>query len=220
MQAVTGYYRAPVRDAFDIVRSGYDGIGVRYRDWSASSPLRLSWLQRLLDDLASGSLVVDLGCGPGEPATRLLAERHRVVGVDASSVQLGLAREAAPTSLLVQADMTRLALRPGSVDAIASFYALGHVPSDRHAALFADMASWLRPGGVLLTNAPIGPGDERDDDWLGVPMFFGGIGEVATRAAIEAAGLVVNEWQVVEEDEGNDQTIRFLWLIATKPDRL
>ena len=175
-------------------------------------------MQRLLDDLAPASQVVDLGCGPGEPATRLLAQQHRVIGVDASSAQLALAREAAPTALLVQADMTRIAFRPGSVDAIASFYALGHVPSDRHAALFSHMARWLRPGGMLLTSAPVGAGDERDGNWLGVPMFFGGIGESATRVAVEAAGLVVNEWQVVEEDEGTDQTVRLLWLIATKPD--
>ena len=48
-------------------------------------------------------------------------------------------------------------------------------------------------------------------------MFFGGIGEAATRQAVEAAGLVVNDWQVMEEDEGDDQTVRFIWLTATKP---
>ena len=162
------HYRRSVSDAFDIVRSGYDSIGVRYRDWSSTSPVRLSWVQRLRDDLTPRSLVVDLGCGPGEPATRLLAEQHRVVGVDASSAQLRLAREAAPSALLVQADMTRLAFRPSSVDAIASFYALGHVPPDRHAALFSSIATWLRPGRMLLTSAPTGPGDGRDDNWLGV----------------------------------------------------
>ena len=118
---------------------------------------------------------------------------------------------------LVQADMTRLALRPASVDAVASFYALGHVPSGRHAALFAAVASWLRPGGLLLTSAPLMTGDAEDPDWLGVPMSFGGIGEEATRQAVAAAGLDAETWDVVEEDEGDGVTVPFLWLVARKP---
>ncbi len=204
-------------EAFDIVRSGFDRIGVRYREWSSASPTRLNFVRRLLRELTPGSLVVELGCGPGEPATRLLAAKHRVLAVDASLTQLWLAREAAPTAALVQADMARLALRPGSADAVASFYALGHLPSHEHAPLLQAIARWLRPGGVLLTSAPLGAGDERDKSWLGVPMYFGGIGETSTRQAIESAGLVVEEWQVVPEYEGDGKTVRFLWVIARKP---
>ena len=146
-------------EPFDVVRRGYDRIGSGYRDWSAAGAVRRYWLAVLLADLAPGSLVVDLGCGPGEPVTRTLAELHRVIGVDGSRVQLDLARSAAPTARLVQADMTRFALRPGSVDAVASFYALGHVPAERHAPLIAAVARWLRPGGLFLTSAPVGAGD-------------------------------------------------------------
>jgi ubiquinone/menaquinone biosynthesis C-methylase UbiE len=111
-----------VAEPFDVVRSGYDRIGSSYREWSATSPVRLRWLRFLLDELKPGSLVVDLGCGPGEPATRLLTTKHNVIGVDASQEQLTLARSAAPTALLVQADMTRFSLRSNRVDAVASFY--------------------------------------------------------------------------------------------------
>jgi len=80
----TGATVGPVGEAFDIVRSGYDRIGVRYREWSSASPTRLNFVRRLLRELTPGSLVVELGCGPGEPATRLLAAEHRVLAVDAS----------------------------------------------------------------------------------------------------------------------------------------
>jgi SAM-dependent methyltransferase len=205
-----------VTDAFGVVRAGYDRIGVKYRDWSSASPVRLQWINRLLDWLRPRSLVVDLGCGSGEPATRLLAEAHHVIGVDGSASQLALARSAAPSALLVQADMTRFALRPSSVDAVASFYALGHVPSHLHRELFLSIATWLRPGGVLLTTAPLGIGDDTERDWLGVPMFFGGIGEAATRRALRDAGLGLDTLEVVDEDEGDGQTARFMWIQATK----
>jgi SAM-dependent methyltransferase len=206
-----------VTQPFDVVRAGYDEIGSRYREWSSAGAVRLRWVTRLLDELQPDSLVVDLGCGPGEPATRLLAERHRVIGVDASLVQLSLARQAAPSAMLVQADMTCFALRRSSVDAVASFYALGHVPSHRHAPLFASVAGWLRPGGVLLASTPLNAGNDTEPEWLGVPMFFGGIGEEATRHAARAAGLRLETMQTVEEDEGEGRLVRFNWIVARKP---
>ena len=198
------------------MQQGYDRLGARYREWSRHSPVRLHWVERLLTELGPDSLVVDLGCGAGDPATRLIAQHHRVIGVDGSGTQLALARNVAPGALFVQADMTRFALRPGSVDAVASFYALGHLPAGRHAPLFAAVAQWLRPGGLLLTSAPLGTGDAVDPDWLGVPMFFGGIGERPTRDALARAGLRVETLQVVEEDEGDGRSVAFLWLVARK----
>jgi SAM-dependent methyltransferase len=207
-----------VGEAFETVTAGYDRIGGRYWEWSHRSPVRLHWVEWLLENLPPDKLVVDPGCGPGEPATRMLAERHRVIGVDGSIVQLRLANRAAPSARLVRADMTRFALRSSSVDAVASFYALGHVPADRHAPLLATIADWLRPGGLLLTSAPLGAGDGIEDDWLGVPMFFGGIGEAATRRALEQCGLSIETWQVMDEDEGDGRIVQFLWLAARKPD--
>ncbi len=113
--------------------------------------------------------------------------------------------------------MTRFSIRPESADAVASFYALGHLPSERHAALFVAISHWLRPGGLLLTSAPVEAGDTTDPDWLGVPMYFGGIGADATRRAVTDAHLDLEEVEVVDEDEGDGRTVPFLWLIARRP---
>lgn len=206
-------------DPFDTVRSGYDRIAADYLAWSQHSRVRLQQVARLLDELQPMSTVVELGCGAGEPATRLLAERHRVIAIDASRVQLHLARAAAPDAMLLQGDIMRWHLQPDRVDAVASFYALGHLPSHAHTGLFERIATWLRPGGRLLTSAPLTPGDETAADWLGVPMFFGGIGERATREAVRAAGLVIDQWDVIEEDEGDGSMVSFGWLLAHRPSR-
>jgi SAM-dependent methyltransferase len=205
-----------VSEAFEIVRAGYDRIGESYRTQSNANPVRLRWVRHLLTLLTPGSIVVELGCGPGEPATRLIAEAHRVIGVDGSASQLALACEVVPSGLLIQADMTRFAMRPASVDAVASFYALGHVPSRQHAELFRSIAEWLRPGGVLLTSAPVGRGDGIDPSWFGVPMFFGAIGDDATRLALRDAGLRLDTLERVEEDEGTGEPVSFMWLVARK----
>jgi SAM-dependent methyltransferase len=201
----------------DVVVAGYDELGPRYREWFLGSPNRIAYVQRVRQRLAPGSIVVDLGCGPGDPATRLLAADHHVLGVDVSPGQLRLAASAAPSALLVRADITEFALRPASVDAVVSFYALGHLPPPAHAPLFAAIATWLRPGGLLLTSAPRIPGDQVDEDWIGVPMYFGGIGDEATLAAVRTAGLTVEASEVVPEDEPDGHISRFHWITATKP---
>lgn len=125
-----------------------------------------------------------------------------MLGVDLSRIQLRLARQAAPGAALVRADITELALRPGSVDAVASCCAFGHVPPAAHSSLLRSIASWLRPGGLLLTSTPITADHETAPDWLGVPMYFGAIGERATRQAVWAAGLHLDATRLVAEDEG------------------
>ena len=156
---------------------------------------------------------MDLGCGPGDPATRLLSEKHIVLGVDISAAQLAIARRLAPRASFVQADLTQFSLQPHSVDAAVSFYATGHLPQAAHAPFYAEVARWLRPGGLLVTSAPLMAGDDADDDWLGVPMFFGGIGADATVAAVEAAGLVVESADEVDE-QVDGHVERFLWVTA------
>jgi SAM-dependent methyltransferase len=197
------------------VRAGYDAIGAGYHDWSHATPTRLRMVRSVLDRLAPDRVVVDLGCGPGDPATRLLSERHVVLGVDLSAAQLALARRLAPRAGLVRADITAFALVPGSVDAVVSFYATGHLAPAAHSPLYAEIARWLRPGGLLLTSAPLGAGEGVEQDWLGQPMYFGGIGVDATLDAIESAGFVIEEHEVVDDDAAGRE--RFLWVTASLP---
>jgi SAM-dependent methyltransferase len=204
-------------EPWQVVQHGYDNIGGRYHEWSHESPVRLRFVSEALARLPPGSRVVDLGCGPGDPATRLLSEQHTVLGVDLSMAQLCLARDLAPRASLVAADITAFALAPSSVDAVVSFFALGHLPPAAHAPLIIEIARWLRPGGFLLTSAPLIAGGEVQDGWLGVPMYFGGIGEQAMTDAVRDAGLTLVSAERVGEDEGEGRVVEFLWVTATKP---
>jgi ubiquinone/menaquinone biosynthesis C-methylase UbiE len=164
----------------DLVRRGYDAISLAYRSddgqpASSSSEhvnLYAGWVGELARLLPEKALVVDLGCGAGIPATRHLAEHGlRVVGADFSGVQLSRARRLVPAARFVQADMTTLRLRPASVDAVVSFYALIHVPLDDQRALFPRIRSWIAQGGYFLaiTGADRWTGTET---YLGAEMFW------------------------------------------------
>jgi cyclopropane fatty-acyl-phospholipid synthase-like methyltransferase len=184
-------------DQRDLVRRGYDAVSHAYRSddgrpagSSAEDVSRYAgWVEELADLLPGGAVVVDLGCGAGVPATRELADRGlRVIGVDFSAVQLSRARRLVPTARLVQADMTALRLRPASVDAVVSFYALIHVPLDDQQALFPRIRAWLRPGGYLLaiTGADRWTGTE---DYLGAKMFWDHADTATYLRWLTAAGL-------------------------------
>jgi len=159
----------------ELVRRGYDAISLAYRgDDAEAAPSSaddvrryVGWVTELADLLPAHATVADLGCGAGIPATRELTGRGlRVVGVDFSAVQLARARRLVPAASLVRADMTALYLRPASLDAVVSFYALIHVPLADQQALFPRIRRWLRPGGYFL--AIVGAGR-----WTGTERYFG-----------------------------------------------
>ncbi|HEX3814789.1 MAG TPA: methyltransferase domain-containing protein [Mycobacteriales bacterium] len=113
-------------------------------------------------------LVVDLGCGPGSLAARLLDRlpAATVIGIDGDPLLLGLAREVYGDRLrLVDRDLRtddwRDALgldRPA--DAVVSTTALHWLTRDELGATYAEAAGLLRPGGVLVNGDHLFNGPE------------------------------------------------------------
>jgi SAM-dependent methyltransferase len=208
-------------DPKQIVGRGYDAIALRYAAWAGTvdSPA-MTWIRELSELLPAGSDVLELGCGRGVPATRELAKRHHVVGVDLSSAQVELARHHVPEATFVHADALELELPSASYDAVLSLYMLGHVPPDEQPVLVERIADWLRPLGLLLATMGAGERDEPasvEDDWLGAPMYFAGVGESTSRAVLATAGLEVLRSETIGQLE-HGREARFLWVLARKPE--
>jgi len=99
----------------------------------------------------SGWRTLDVGCGAGRHARALEAEGARPFGLDLSARLLRRARSvtAAP---LIRADMRALPVRPRSMDLTVNlFTSFGYFDrDDEHAAVLAEMATTVRPGGWLV----------------------------------------------------------------------
>jgi hypothetical protein len=77
---------------------------------------------------------------------------------------------------------------------------------------------WLRPGGVFCASFPRGAGDDTEDDWIGAPMFFGGIGREATISALREVGFELELEEIRDDTNADMHGESFLWVIARKPD--
>jgi ubiquinone/menaquinone biosynthesis C-methylase UbiE len=126
-------------------------------------------LKGLLPDL-TGADVIDLGCGDGT-LCRSVAEAGAasVLGVDPSSRMLALAtaRTDDPRVRYQQGFAEDLRLPPACADLVTSSLALHYVAD--LAALFGQVATWLRPGGLLVASmehpavtASAGAGEDGD----------------------------------------------------------
>ena len=128
-------------------------------------PEREERFTALIDAVAEGTghaepLVLDLGCGPGSLSVRLLDRLPgaTVIAVDADPLLLALGRAAwgdrpglrfADLDLRDRGWAAQLGLdRP--VDAVVSTTALHWLPRAALAAVYAEAATVLRPGGLLL----------------------------------------------------------------------
>jgi SAM-dependent methyltransferase len=207
-------------DPKQIVARGYDAIALRYAEWKdASGWPTMRWLRDLLERLPVGSRVLELGCGRGVPATRELAKRHDVVGVDISSSQIALARHHVPEATFVHADVMELELPAGSYDAVVSIYMFGHIPPEEGGRLVERITDWLRPRGYLLATMGARPEDALpsvEEDWLGAPMYFAGVGRETSLGWLEGAGLEVLRAEAEPQIE-HGQEVSFLWVLGQKP---
>lgn len=100
--------------------------------------------------LPPGATVVDVGCGTGATA-RDLGRFGRVIGVDFSTLALGLCRRRGLNDLL-RGSAESLPMADGSADLIVATDILEHLDDDR--AALAEFRRVLRPGGHLVATVP------------------------------------------------------------------
>ena len=200
--------------------STYDALAPRYDAWSAGvvPDVREEWAAKIEAFVGPGEQVIELGCGTGVPVGRLLAARYDYAGFDASPGMLAEARAALPGVSLTHADMHTIDLAPASLGGVIAFSSISHTPREQHAALFAKIATWLRPGGVFVGN--LHSRDDRDGleaNWLGAgPMAWSGFDATTNGELLAAAGIPVIESAVIEHVEPDGQTIHPFWFVARK----
>jgi cyclopropane fatty-acyl-phospholipid synthase-like methyltransferase len=203
------------KESKDLVAAGYDIASAAYnatRDSTREFDYR-AWLEPICREIAPGAQVLDLGCGCGVPASRILAERFAVTGVDISPVQIGQAQPLVPQAKFVVDDMTSVSFEPATFDAVVSLYAIIHVPLDGQFSLIQSIYRWLRETGVavMIVGSRAWTGTEKD--WLGVKgatMFWSHADAGTYRKWFKRVGFRIVEKTFVPDPIGSGGHEKFL----------
>ena len=200
-----------------IVRCGYDLLSYAYRadDTPDDYEDYKAWVRILAERLPQHSPVLDIGCGCGLPATKLLAEHFAVTGVDCSEVQIRRAKTLVPAARFLCGDISEQSFSGGSYAAVVSFYAIIHMPLAEHPGLFKKIASWLGASGYFLATVGHGAWTGIDEAYLGVAggrMCWSHADQATNVRWIEEAGLHVHWTKFVPEGDSGHTLV-----LAQKP---
>ena len=144
-------------DQIEGTQHAYTRIAARYADrWDTAEN---TWVDeaaiRFADSLAAGSLVADVGCGPGRDTVRLRESGLRAHGFDLSHAML-TARDVPGQ---VRADLRTLPLRDGALDGLWCVAVLLHIPRAMVPDALAEFHRVLKPGGQALISIAEGDGE-------------------------------------------------------------
>ncbi|KAI0426788.1 S-adenosyl-L-methionine-dependent methyltransferase [Xylaria sp. FL1042] len=228
----------PANSSSDIkerLKASYDAIAPAYNEWTIPhSKVRMKYLDAALDHLnlqasAPNPTFLELGCGCGLPVTKKLLAVHpaaKVIANDLSDKQISLARDNLLTGPedatahrleLIPGDMNALSFPAASLDLVAGFYSIIHLPRAEQTALLSRIAHWLKPGGCFVANFSAEESESAvAETWLDESkgwMFWSGWGKEKTLESMKEAGFEV---LVADVETDEVDATSFLWVIAKR----
>ncbi|WP_406829338.1 class I SAM-dependent methyltransferase [Pedococcus sp. KACC 23699] len=150
--------------AVEVVRHAYDTVAGTYAthlpDTRAEAPIDLAMVDSFIEAVGTGdaAAVLDAGCGTGR-MSRYLADRGCAVqGVDLSLGMVAEACRAHPDLPFAVAPLNDLPFEDDQFAGVLLWYSTIHTAPSGQAAIFAEVARVLRPGGHVLVGFQSGQG--------------------------------------------------------------
>ncbi|MEU3606743.1 class I SAM-dependent methyltransferase [Streptomyces sp. NPDC035033] len=146
----------------------FDGVGLDYERAFGRLPAQLAAVDWLIGRLSPGSRVLDVGSGTGRPVAALLAAAgHEVTGIDVSRTMVELARARVPGARFERVDVREHIPPEEGYDAVCAFFPLLMMDRKEQVAALRRMASWLVPGGLLVSATVPADVEGLEITWMG-----------------------------------------------------
>lgn len=198
------------KQKLQIVSRSYTKIAEKYHKQRNAYPNK-SLLFKFIKHLPKNSRVLDLGCGAGVPISKFFSDNgYRITGIDFADGMLKLARKNVPKAKFLKMNMTRLKFKANFFDGAVSFYAIIHVPREKHSRIYKRLHKILKNNGIIFVNAGgHNQWEEYVKDYMGVPMFWSFYSPKRTLGIIKNAGFDII-WDKVLKLGGETQ----FWVMA------
>jgi ubiquinone/menaquinone biosynthesis C-methylase UbiE len=183
----------------------YDAIAAQFLQNARDRSVMHGWLDRFASSLPAGTLVLDLGAGPGVDSAELRKRGFEAISVDLSLGMLrsGVGEFPGPR---VQSDLRCLPFPSHSVWGVWASASLLHLSKAEASLALREIRRVLRSSGILYLSVKQGAGTEWESERYGRPRWFQYWSGPELDAALRAAGFCVDAAQV-------DETTRATWLI-------
>lgn len=206
-----------------IVQDGYDKMAQKYAAWTQDDPrARRQYTETLIERLPPNATVLELGCGSGHPVLEtLLKSGANVIANDLSTAMVELAKARCPQATFLPGDMTALDIEPSSLDAVAAFFSVIHLPRQEQPAMLFKIHGWLKDSGLTVFNLAVNDSSEVRGAFFGVDMFWSSFDVESNKKMVEAAGFKLLSAEVLDAGEDLDPSDpdykrKFLWILAQK----
>lgn len=182
-----------VKNDFDyksVVIKGYDQCAEEYQN--ARRNENEPSLDFIFDKVPENGSILDVGCGSGIPVCKLLSTKYQVSGIDISKKQIELAKNNVPSGQFTTIDVLEYETSKKSFDAIVSYYALFHIPKEKHREVLSKFYTWLKPGGYLVIT--LAHNDENaytEDDFFDATMYWSNYGMKEYNLMLSNIGFIV-----------------------------
>jgi SAM-dependent methyltransferase len=153
------------------VRAAYDVTAEDYAEAFADDLLRLPIDREVLDAVAEGlrgeSVVLDLGCGPGQVGQYLADRGLRVVGLDLALQMLLVAGRRTGNRNLACGDMRSAPFGSESFSGVVAFYSIHHLPRSELGSALVEIRRILKPTGLFVVATHLGESEVYSSEFLG-----------------------------------------------------
>ena len=197
-------------DPSSLVTLGYNKIAQAYHQHRDQFKNQMV-LERYASTLPASGHMLDLGCGSGVPISKFFLEKgYAVTGIDISQSMLELAKEHLPGATLLKQSMTQLDFPDASFDGIVCFYALFHVPKQKHQGIITRMYQLLKPGCSFALSVGTSAW-EGIEDFYGTQMYWSHFEPEAYEAMIKETGF-----ELLFSESVHDGLETHHWIIGRK----
>lgn len=123
-----------------------------------AKPFDRQVLERLAAEVRPGTVVLEVGAGPGQASGELRRRGVTTIASDAAAAQSRSARRANPGIPVLVTDLARLAVRDGSLGGIVAYYALLYGGASHLDRVFGEWRRALASRGAVMIGLHAGTG--------------------------------------------------------------